>query len=108
MTATQADPKLAAPRINAIAIAPVDPSQLMSLIGSSSITLPVHESTQEPPVTNETLVFDEVTGAFVPAANSAATAKTSLFDSLGAEWLIVAPSPATRPATSAARNANRR
>ena len=77
----------------------------MSLINTSTIKLPVHRAAETAAPANETLVFDESTGALVRAANPAPHAPAPLVESLGAEWLIVVPSPAPARATGTERDA---
>jgi hypothetical protein len=78
--------------ISAVAIEQVNPSQLLSLIQGSNITIPVQEVGSTTSGAQQTLLFDENTGALMLAIDSAelsATAPSLLIDSLGEEWVFV-------------------
>jgi hypothetical protein len=82
----------AAGPISAVAIEQVNPSQLLSLIQGSNITIPVQEVGSTASGAQQTLLFDENTGALMLAIDSAelsATAPSLLIDSLGEEWVLV-------------------
>jgi hypothetical protein len=79
----------------------------MSLINAGSIKLPVHRAAETTAPANDTLVFDDSTGALVPAAHPAPPATAPLVESLGAEWLIVLPSLAAERTAAVSRNANK-
>jgi hypothetical protein len=61
----------------------------MSLIGSSSIQIPVRTASAQGADTDQTLVFDEDTGALVPSARTPSDAEPLLIQSLGEEWAVL-------------------
>jgi hypothetical protein len=73
--------------IGAVTLEAVDPTQVISLIQSSEITI-----TLQPAPPMPSLVFDEATGMLMEMIPSAAGAAASLMmDNFGEEWLFVAP-----------------
>jgi hypothetical protein len=88
--------------IAAVAIEPVDPSQVMGLIQSGSIKFPVREVASTASGAPQTLLFDDRTGALMLAVNEAnpsGTAPSLLIDSLGEEWLLVPAAGGATPAS---------
>jgi hypothetical protein len=88
--------------MQAVAIAPANPSQLMTLIGNSTIKLPVQPTPAKVGGSLATLLFDDATGALTPSTKSPTNVNPPLVHSLGAEWVVLPQNQAAQTSKLAA------